>query len=688
MNARDANGHDPSETPVVLVLMPYADVTRPSVALGTLKACLTEAGIGCAVDYANVRFTERVGLGMPEPPYLAKQLGEWTFAAAAFPEQKDVSAEDALRLTGWQFTEMPQQAFADRRFVESLQRVREFAPVFVDEVARSVLARKPRIVGCSSMFEQHCASLALLRRIRELDPSVITMLGGANCEAEMGWATIRCFPWVDVVVSGEADEFFAPLCRMLLDVGRDLPQALLPSGVMTRQHVRNATFGPGRTPVPRAIIKDLGAVPVPDYSDYIAAIAGSPLRECVTTGLPIEFSRGCWWGQKHHCTFCGLNGGSMVYRAKSPERALEELDELFARYGMNGFMVVDNIIDLKYLRTVLPALAERGAPYRLFFETKANLKREQVALLEKSGVVWIQPGIESFHDELLRLMDKGTTGVINLQLLKYCREFGIQATWNILFGFPGEDDAWHAEIAEWLPLCFHLQSPRSVGRVLYDRFSPYQQRPAKYGLKLEPSPSYQAAYSLAPEDLAGLAYFFYDDSPGARAIGPGLARLIAHVVEWSRLFESGSGPVLSMAERGESIDFFDTRPCASARRITISGLDAKVYLASEPAADLREVCRRLGPSANDEAAVQETLERLVGLRLMLNLHGKYLALAVPGDSPTLITDEEFPGGCVNDHARNSRRSEDTFSPAALAEFEKRTRALAGPREVERSGVTT
>lgn len=31
--------------------------------------------------------------------------------------------------------------------------------------------------------------------------------------------------------------------------------------------------------------------------------------------LLYEASLGCWWGEKHHCTFCGLNGTTMKFRA-------------------------------------------------------------------------------------------------------------------------------------------------------------------------------------------------------------------------------------------------------------------------------------------------------------------------------------------------------------------------------------
>jgi magnesium-protoporphyrin IX monomethyl ester (oxidative) cyclase len=665
MNAR---GHpDRFDTPVVLVLMPYADIARPSLALSTLKACLTQVGIGCTVHYANLRFAEKLGLDMPEAPYLARLLGEWIFSRAAFPDHPGVSAREALAVCGQQHAFMPPLGFVDRRFVDGLERLRDYVPRFIDEIAQAVLAQGPRIVGCSSTFEQHCASLALLRRIRELDPSVITMIGGANCEAEMGWGTLVSFSWIDAVISGEADELFAPLCELLLSHGNELPLALVPEGVMVREHARRKTFGRGGQPVPRAVVQDLNASPLPDCSDFVTTLQASPLRDRVNPGLLVELSRGCWWGEKHHCTFCGLNGGGMAYRAKRAERAMEELDVLSAQAGVERFMVVDNILDLSYLRTLLPALGERGAPYRLFFETKANLKREQVSILAKAGVIWIQPGIEAFDDRLLKLMDKGSTAIINLQVLKYCREFGIFSTWNLLYGFPGEDDNWHGEVAAWLPLIFHLQPPKCVGRVLFDRFSMYHQDPGRYGLELAPSPSYKAIYPLPADNIADLAYFFADSSPQAGFTGPGVKALATLVIEWHKLFEQGLGPVLTMNLRGDAIDIFDTRPCATSRRLTLHGLDARVYLACEPATEMREIFRRIGSGSADQGALAASLERLIESRLLLELNGKYFALAVPGDCPTLITEGDFPGGSVS---RN-----EIFSAATLDAFAKRMSEL-------------
>ena len=99
---------------------------------------------------------------------------------------------------------------------------------------------------------------------------------------------------------------------------------------------------------------------------------------------------------------------------------------------------MDNILDLKYFKTLLPELARQGARVSLFYETKSNLKKDQVRLLRDAGVTMIQPGIESFSDEVLKLMKKGVSGLQNIQLLKWCKEIGVEPLWNFLLGFPGE----------------------------------------------------------------------------------------------------------------------------------------------------------------------------------------------------------------------------------------------------------
>src|SRR5262249_27892225 len=196
-----------------------------------------------------------------------------------------------------------------------------------------------------------------------------------------------------------------------------------------------------------------------DFSDYFQALERSPLREAILPALVIETSRGCWWGQKSQCTFCGLNGEGMAYRAKTPGRVLAELDQLARRHGVTRFDVADNILDMRHFKTVLPELARREAPYQFFQETKANLRRDQVGLMARAGITEMQPGLESLHDGVLGLMAKGNSAVINLQTLKYAREFGIFVMWMLLVGAPGEDDRWHDEVAAWLPLVHHLQPP-------------------------------------------------------------------------------------------------------------------------------------------------------------------------------------------------------------------------------------
>ena len=210
------------------------------------------------------------------------------------------------------------------------------------------------------------------------------------------------------------------------------------------------------------MVEDMDELPLPNFNDYFNAVNGTEIG--TRANLTVESSRGCWWGMKSHCTFCGLNGQTMDFRSKSPSRFLAELKELSEHYGKNYFMVADNILDMKYINSVLPELAATNSCIRLFYEVKANLRKDQIELLAAGGIVRLQPGIESLSTPILKLMGKGTSRLQNIQLLKWCREFKIDVAWNLLFGFPGEDPNEYEGIAGVIPNIVHLQAPAGSGQ--------------------------------------------------------------------------------------------------------------------------------------------------------------------------------------------------------------------------------
>lgn len=635
-------------TDVCLVLMPYASVERPSIALGLLKACLQQSQIQTAVVYPNIWFAEEIGLDIYtslSDVLVMHFLGEWTFAEAAFPDfQPDHS--EYFRLVKSLNANLKTDVFWE---------VRQKAVSFVERVAHSILDLRPRLVGCSSTFQQHCASLALLRKIRELNPDVITFMGGANCEAEMGLTTHREFPWVDFVLSGEGDDLLPKFCKKVLEHGRDISPTNLPYGVIAPAHRHASRVG---IQAPRASAEALDRLPIPDYDDYFETLRTSQIASYIKPGLLIETARGCWWGQKHHCTFCGLNGSGMSFRSKSPTRVMEEVSELTQRYGMRKLEVVDNILDMDYMNTVLPSLAAEEEPYRIFYETKANLKREHVQQLAEAGIRWIQPGIENMHEGPLKLINKGTTAWVNAQLLKWAREFGIRVAWNFLSDIPGELDEWYSEMAAWLPLIFHLQPPSNVTGIRFDRFSPYHERSAEWGLKLVPNPMYSYLYPLSIETIAGLAYFFEDpadqarrtpDENGKRKDRPGLEALKACVSEWKQLDQKES-PMLSMKDDGDRLTITDTRPCATELQFNLEGLAYWVYKACDRALTPRELvkvlCTQLEINVSWED-IEPIATELQERKILIYLNNRLLSLAVKEPYLPYLPPMEFPGGYVD-----------------------------------------
>jgi len=563
----------------------------------------------------------------------------------------------------------------EQDFRDYVETQRHVAP-FLDACMAAVAWPECAVVGFATTFQQTMPSMCLARRIKRARPEVKIVFGGAACEGEMGIELARQFPEIDYVFLGEADLTFAPLVEQILE-GKpvELPPGVVASGgagatrlpacgelppaaqpgamptlaVGTRADADRVAAWPGKpghgTPARDAIplaaeseaflVRDLDALPYPDFDDYFARLRASPLAGQIEPLLFFESSRGCWWGQKHHCAFCGLNGASLAFRSKSPRRAVEELRFLVERHGVRRACSADNIFDYRYFDTFLPMLKDAGLDLGFVYEMKTNLTREQVQKLLGAGLGAAQLGIETFSTPILRLIGKGATALHNLQTLKWFSEAGIEVKWNFLYGFPDEDPAEYAALDELLPSLVHLAPPLAVGRVRLDRFSPYFEDPEAWGMaNPRPNKAFRYVYPFAQDVLARMAYYYeYDYADGRNPLD-----YVAPVLEAMEHWEQSHGSVtLRSWDRPDGVLILsDTRACAATFQRRLSGLEREVYLYCDTGRSLEKILtmaaeRGAGPPV-DPAALRRTLDQWVAERIMAHVDDRYLSLALRASS--------------------------------------------------------
>ncbi len=539
---------------IKLVNMPFSDVEIPSLALTQLQAMVARrCGDRAEVEicYASHQFCRHLGLDLyrricAEASFSG--LGDWLFRDLAFPGLPDNAAEYRARYYPSRHQgEVFEQALAARAGLDRL----------LDEVVARYALDEADLVGLTSMFAQNVPCFALARRLKEVRPDLLVALGGANCESPMGEEIALHVPVVDYVFSGPALLTFPALVEGLLAGDPGAAAAAAP-GVFTRDKVSSgraaaqAPLGP-ELPIDEEVPLDYG----PFLAAFDAAFAGWP----VSPVLLFETSRGCWWGERAHCTFCGLNGSTMSYRAMAADKATALIRSLFAHHPrVRQLSCVDNIMPRDYPRSVFANLATPPG-LSIFYEVKADVPEADLALLGAAGVDSVQPGIEALATSTLTLMRKGTTAAKNVEFLMHCLAHDVQPAWNLLVGFPGEGEEVFERYLADIPRLVHLPPPSGVFPVRFDRFSPYFTKAESYGLKLAPIDFYPKVYPFPPASLARLAYYFADRNPAAPyalAVARWIERLRLAIAAWAEPWSRGEAPVLCF-ERPGATTIRDTR---------------------------------------------------------------------------------------------------------------------------------
>ncbi|HEX6371126.1 MAG TPA: RiPP maturation radical SAM C-methyltransferase [Longimicrobium sp.] len=553
---------------IALVNMPFANLSMPSLALTQLQAVVRKTLPGVAdagVHYLHHDFAHYMGLPAYDElisfAHHPTGLADWLFRPVAFPDLPDNSEDYFQRY-------YPSHAPQNRVIRDLVVEKRAGVQAHFEEMIDRYGLDQVDMVGFTSMFSQNVAVLAISRLIKARNPGVVIVVGGANCEGPMGRALVQNAPMIDFVFSGPSLRSFPALVRCLVE--GDPAGCHRIDGVFSRQNrTQDASCGTtgmvslGGPPAVRAFGEenDINELVDFDYEPFLDRYEASfPGRRKPV--LLFETSRGCWWGERAHCTFCGLNGSTISYRSMRPENAFRVFEGLFRHAGrVSELESVDNILPKSYLTEVL-AFLDTPEGMSMFYEVKADLDEEDFRVLAKARVMRIQPGIEALNTSTLKLMRKGTSVFQNLQFLINSVRYGIFPAWNLLIGFPGEGIEVYEKYLREIPLLTHLYPPTGVHPVRFDRFSPYYTEAAEYGLDLHPLDWYELTYPFPRESLSELAYYFSDHNytaPYAMNAARMVGRLREKVDRWKAQWNSDARAELRLVQRDGDWHVFDSR---------------------------------------------------------------------------------------------------------------------------------
>ncbi|PED90007.1 hypothetical protein CN540_28345 [Bacillus toyonensis] len=616
------------ENQIVLVTMPWNTIDMPSIQLGLMTAVIKERFNEMKIEniYGNLLWAEHLlnsekhGIDFSSYEFVSEfameyGIGEWVFKPALYDESHgETNYLNFIKSN----TEL------DTNNIEILQWMYSESTKFINELADKITSMSPTVVGFTTTFMQNVPSLALAKAIKKRLPTVLIVFGGANCDGVQGHALHRNFKFVDFIVRGEGEEVFPELIKQIF-YEENPNYTHIPGLCHWKEGVSVANDMP-KTSIP------FNNVPFPFYDDYFDILQELEIGYFIEPKLSLESSRGCWWGQKHQCTFCGLNGSMMTYRSKTPEIVFDKIKEYVEKYQVLDLFMIDNIMDLSYFKELLPKIRDLDWDLHMFYEIKSNVSEKQVSLFNDAGIKRIQPGIENLSTQVLKLMRKGVSGIQNVQLLKWSSKHSIEVSWNFLYGFPNEEIC-HYNFEEMKKLS-HLQPPDLAVRILLERFSPNFEDPS-IGIKnLGPAKFYSYIYNLEECEIRDIAYIFDSEPEGITETEAEILRQL--IREWQYAYPHSN---FTYIEYDGTLLFQDSRPGTECNELEIKH---PLYVRAHELLDSSKSVSKLKIDLHNEGwgveysseleNLENWCEEMSGCGLLYNDDGKFLSLAIPENS--------------------------------------------------------
>jgi anaerobic magnesium-protoporphyrin IX monomethyl ester cyclase len=298
-----------------------------------------------------------------------------------------------------------------------------------DEFRSEISERQPDLVGITSTTLTYKSALHLVKIIKELHPSCLTVLGGCHVTFWDDKALHEC-PSLDVVVRKEGEYTLLELVQRL-EAGGSFHDVV---GITCRKDgkiIRNPD---------RPYIEDLDSLPFPSH--HLWPI--DRLRKYGKVIFPLVTSRGCvYW-----CEFCSaVRMFGRRYRMRSPKNVVDELEYLHNTYGADEFTFYDDAFTVNQSRVEEICREIHNRKLRITWDcgTRVDMvTRDLLQKMREAGCIAVWFGVEAGSQRVIDAMKKGFTPNKTKKAFKLAKEAGLMTIASVVLGFPGEtlESAW------------------------------------------------------------------------------------------------------------------------------------------------------------------------------------------------------------------------------------------------------
>ncbi|MBN2737736.1 MAG: B12-binding domain-containing radical SAM protein [Spirochaetales bacterium] len=317
-------------------------------------------------------------------------------------------------------------------------------------------------LGFSCLFpDQLLFALGFTRWLRETGYQRQIYIGGASVMLCPPEDLLESALWLDGLIMGEGELSMAALVD-------GLPPQEIPGFVWRNKGriIRNRK--------PDSL--SLKSIALPDFSwaDFRDYFNPEPV-------LPVLLSRGCKWRK---CRFCAHNFSFSGYRSIQPSLVADWFQQNFEKQGIRFYYFADQYLDSQVLEPLADELISRNLPvfYTFMGRPAADMTRELLDKLYRSGCRWISWGVESGSKDILDTAEKGTFPEIISGVLKNSREAGIKNLAMMIFGLPGSNDKALQETFNFLEENSSYIDTLTSSEFLLYQDTPFGKNPGKFAL--------------------------------------------------------------------------------------------------------------------------------------------------------------------------------------------------------------